>query len=119
MKPFDLERAKAGHPVCTNKGESVRILCFDREGTKPILSLAKDVERGREVIHSFYLDGNYYKDEKEYLRLCMAPVKREGWVNVYEDGYTSGKVSATKEEALKKAKGSPRYVDTVRIEWEE
>ena len=29
MKPFDLEKAKAGSPVCTRSGEKVRIICFD------------------------------------------------------------------------------------------
>lgn len=32
MKEFDLEKAKAGHPVCTRDGHEARILCFDREG---------------------------------------------------------------------------------------
>ena len=30
MKPFDLEAAKAGKPVCTRDGRKARINCFDR-----------------------------------------------------------------------------------------
>ena len=30
LKPFDLEAAKAGKPVCTRDGRKVRIICFDR-----------------------------------------------------------------------------------------
>lgn len=30
LKPFDLEAAKAGKPVCTRDGRKARILCFDR-----------------------------------------------------------------------------------------
>lgn len=30
MKPFDLEAAKAGEPVCTREGRKARIICFDR-----------------------------------------------------------------------------------------
>lgn len=30
LRPFDLEAAKAGKPVCTRDGRKVRIICFDR-----------------------------------------------------------------------------------------
>lgn len=29
LKPFDLETAKAGKPVCTRDGRKARIICFD------------------------------------------------------------------------------------------
>lgn len=32
FKPFDLEAAKAGKPVCTRDGRKVRIISFDRHG---------------------------------------------------------------------------------------
>lgn len=41
MKEFDLEKAKAGHPVCTRDGKEARILCFDRIGHRPIVALVK------------------------------------------------------------------------------
>ena len=28
-KPFNLEEAKAGRPVCTRNGQEVRIICFN------------------------------------------------------------------------------------------
>lgn len=41
MKPFDLEKAKAGHPVCTVGGLPARIICFDRQNEHncPIVAL--------------------------------------------------------------------------------
>jgi hypothetical protein len=39
MKEFDLELAKAGHPVCTRDGKPVRIVCFDAKGDYPIVGL--------------------------------------------------------------------------------
>ena len=30
LKPFDIEAAKSGKPVCTRDGRKVRIICFDR-----------------------------------------------------------------------------------------
>ncbi len=44
MKEFDLEKAKAGHPVCTRDGRETRILCFDRKGGSPIVVLVKDAD---------------------------------------------------------------------------
>lgn len=45
MKPFNLEEAKAGRPVCTRKGLPVRILCTDRiGGITPIIGLVKKDE---------------------------------------------------------------------------
>ena len=41
MKEFDLEKAKAGHPVCTRDGHEARILCFDRIEHHPIVGLVK------------------------------------------------------------------------------
>lgn len=29
MKPFDIELAKQGKPVCTRDGRPVKILCYD------------------------------------------------------------------------------------------
>lgn len=37
MKEFDLEKAKAGHPVCTRNGNKARIICFDRKTTTVLL----------------------------------------------------------------------------------
>lgn len=44
MKEFDLEKAKAGHLVCTRDGHEARILCFDRKGHHFIVVLVKDAD---------------------------------------------------------------------------
>jgi hypothetical protein len=46
IKPFDLEAAKNGAPVCTRDGRDVRIVCFDTKGTYPITYLM--LENGAE-----------------------------------------------------------------------
>lgn len=39
FKPFDLEQAKAGKPVCTRDGRKARIICFDlKNGNHPIVA---------------------------------------------------------------------------------
>jgi hypothetical protein len=39
MKPFDLELAKKGYPVCSRRGEDVRIICWDASEYHPIIGL--------------------------------------------------------------------------------
>ena len=65
MKPFNLEKAKAGNPVCTIRGEPVRIVCFDRKCKNyPILAL---IDRsGFEVIADYTSSGYFYYSYSEY-----------------------------------------------------
>jgi hypothetical protein len=61
MKEFDLELAKAGHPVCTRDGKPARIICFDVKGTDyPIVAaiMAGDVE----YINQYPNSGKYCAD---------------------------------------------------------
>ena len=48
LKPFNLEAAKSGKPVCTRDGRKARIICFDAEGNKPLIVLSKI--NGQEII---------------------------------------------------------------------
>ena len=62
MKPFDIELAKAGYPVCTRDGRPVRILCFDRKSVDGYSILAL-VDEG-----VFTDDGNvWHKIGIDYL----------------------------------------------------
>lgn len=124
LKPFDLQKAKLGKPVCTRDGRKARIICFDRRlfyknVSYPILALVEcsdgedDVcgynEKGKVLIE----DGAEYKDD-----LMMLPEKKEGWVNVYKGGLLDTKSYPTQKEAFDKS--CPEgYVDTVKICWEE
>ena len=89
MKEFDLEKAKAGAPVCTRDGRPARIICWDyqeygkQEADEkfPIIALVKE-DKG-ERAYTYRESGKckiYKKDE-----LMMAPVKHEGWVHVNKD----------------------------------
>lgn len=132
LKPFDLEAAKAGKPVCTRDGRKVRIISFDRKFlfkgvSYPIIALVEDTAK-EETIYGYNEKGKViiendtpYKDD-----LMMLPQKKEGWVNVYkshERGNTISFIVAsiypTKEEAKKSYVVEFDYVDTVKIEWEE
>ena len=130
LKPFSLEAAKSGKPVCTRDGRKARIICFDRKlfyrkVSYPILALVErsdgedDVcgynEKGKVLIE----DGAEYKDD-----LMMLPEKKEGWVNVYMEETNNNErlieqvIYKTRKDAFDNA--CPRgYKATVKIEWEE
>ena len=51
MKPFDLELAKKGHPVCTRDGRDARIICYDaKTGEYPIIALVYYAENGLSLL---------------------------------------------------------------------
>ncbi len=127
MKPFDLELAKQGKPVCNGYGMDVRILCYDLKDDKyPIAGAITDPETNRETLQKYTLDGYVIGDgANNNGDLFMKPEKKEGWINVfinasYFGSKTAGTIYPTKEEALKDVDTkSPHYIDTVKIEWEE
>lgn len=45
-KPFDLEQAKAGKPVCTRDGRKARIICFNAKTLcdYPIIALVENAD---------------------------------------------------------------------------
>ena len=53
LKPFDLEAAKLGKPVCTRDGRKARIICFDAKGDKPIIALVEAKGNKDALIESF------------------------------------------------------------------
>lgn len=123
LKPFDLEAAKAGKPVCTRDGRKVRIICFDAKCNKPIVALIYDCNK--ETVLQYLENGRFFVDQIDKYDLMMFPQKKEGWVNVYKS-YNVGKkipcmasIYPTKEEAKKSSVVGFDYVDTVKIEWEE
>ena len=84
FKPFNLEAAKAGEPVCTRDGREVRIICFDRIGNLSIIALVKN--RESETVYYYYNNGKDNKEdiEKDY-DLLMKPIIKTGWINVHKN----------------------------------
>ncbi len=128
MKPFDLDKAKAGAPVITRDGRKARILSFDLcNRYYPLVAAFKDSD-GDEGVDSLTNEGKCLADKDSANDLFMAPVKREGWLNLYPAlnaetlAEPSFAVYATKEQADQLAEGqrtvNPR-IACVRIEWEE
>lgn len=129
MKEFDIEKAKAGAPVCTRDGRPVRIICWDfqeygqQEADEkfPIIALVKEDKGERAYV---YRESGKCKINKND-ELMMAPVKREGWINVYrpsnEGKYIVSGVAYETESEAKEAGLNKKitYITTIKIEWEE
>ena len=120
LKPFNLEEAKQGKPVCTRDGRKARIICFDRDWDMHIVALVSDPLG--ESVHYYLSNGkvDFYKQNDEDL--MMLPEKKEGWVNVYkkeQNRYVKG-IFPSREIALNSiSEKSREYIATIKITWEE
>lgn len=124
LKPFDLEAAKAGKPVCTRDGRKARIICFDakRKDGKNIMALIPSKEYpGFEDLVAYPNNGNYHGGHENDGDLMMLPQKKEGWVRIYKSAsnvyYLSSNIYKTEEEA--KHSSDCCYVGASKISWEE
>ena len=85
LKPFDIQKAREGKPVCTRDGRKARIICFDYKGDSnayPILALISTSNlRGvpSEIIAKYTEDGRYakYNNVENNEDLMMLPEKKE------------------------------------------
>ena len=115
LKPFNLETAKQGKPVCTRDGRKARIICFDMNSfNNHIIVALITEENGTETIYSYTSDGKW-KETKTENDLMMLPEKKEEWINIYEDMV----MYASEEEAKMGIATERNYIATVKVEWEE
>lgn len=121
LKPFSLELAKQGKPVCTRDGRKARIICFDAKGEKPIIALIAN--GNSEDVNYYYITGKVrFLDKEDENDLMMLPEKKEGWINIYrnEKGeYWSGQMLFSTKKDATDAHDHAQYVTTVKVEWEE
>lgn len=125
MKPFNLEDAKKGCPVCTRDGRKVRIVCFDyKNDGYPIIALVET--NGSESIFSCTTKGEYVAGcSDNNTDLMMAGEKKEGWINIYGAEYSKhirklgNSIYPNEQDAIKEGKTYRNYITTIKIEWEE
>lgn len=132
MKPFNLKEylKNPSREVVTRDGKPVRIICTDAvRKTHPIVALVKS--GNEDLVQCYMPNGKLYKNTESTVDLFFAPIKCEGWVNLY-DTRINGKrcmssIFDTKEEAVKniglidtgRFDLFPDYISTIHIEWEE
>jgi hypothetical protein len=105
MKPFDLERAKAGDPITTKDGAAVHFVGTTKTGT-PVVERAEYVEVWLPAF------------------LCMAPKATTYYVNVYrsivDDQLSIGCILHTSEaDAAAVSSDDATYIKTISFEVDE
>lgn len=120
LKPFDLEAAKAGKPVCTRDGRKARIICFDakRKDGKNIMALIPSKEYPEfEDLVAYPNNGNYHGGHENDGDLMMLHQKKEGWINLCKNNHGDTSVVGVfpnREEAVSNC--PPTYLSTIKIE---
>ena len=111
LKPFSLEAAKAGKPVCTRDGRKARIICFDlkNEDKTIVAAVGNDCF---ENLFCYTENGKLTNGIESDKDLMMLPEKKEGWVNLPKDTVYFDKKEIAERNCLQ------NYF-TVKIEWEE
>ena len=128
-KPFNIDQARAGHPVCTRDLRPARIVCdnmSDGISKDNILALVSETD-GSETAYAYNRDGTFMGAGEQYrLDLQLATVKKTGWINIYRDSVLNTTMAEeyiydTEKEAKRHDSNDPsvEILDTVKIEWEE
>ena len=122
MKEFNLNEylKDLSQKVVTKDGRKVRIICTNAKNEFPIIALITNDDK--EVLMDYNNNGKVSPDEMTDLDLFFAPIKREGWVNIFKDEelpFINGDIYKSEKEAKEEAEGELDYITSIKIEWEE
>ena len=128
MKPFDLKLyiSNPNLEIITREGNPAKIIYTNRKGynVKPVVALIT-IPNGTEVIKTYWENGietQGYTDNPNDL--FFKPVKRIGWINIYNipnSSYNniSSNIYSDKESAEKWAIKDDSYIGAIQIEFED
>ena len=122
MEQFSVEKylKNPDRHIVTRDGKDAKIICTDAKGNFPIIALV-ETYNGNETVLRLKENGRFYNDTENSRDLFFAPIKKEGWVNMYKTRSGSvqiGQIYSSKEEAEMGRKDA-NYISTAKIEWEE
>ena len=119
LKPFSLELAKQDKPVCTRDGRKARIICFDLKNDEyPIIAAVEN--DSSETLFSYTTNGEIADGIESDKDLMMCPMKRTGYINIYDNNRVCKQIFETEGKAKIAGNSTPdKYVQTIKIEWEE
>ena len=124
MKEFNLDEylKNPSQKIVTRDGREVRIICTDMKSRYKIVGLVYDKKDDTESVEIFQENGTLFNHMTSNYDLFFAPIKKEGWINVYfsidKGKYVGEEIYNSKEEAIKNSKYRI-YIATIKIEWEE
>jgi len=81
MKPFCLDKALSGSPVCTRDGREVTEIHYFKTAidSYPVVAVAD------ECLNSYTMDGKKHESSESTFDLFLAPTKKTYWVNLYKN----------------------------------
>jgi hypothetical protein len=126
LKPFDLEKAKNGHPVVYLTRSEERYpakLIYSEFENGDLVFVVKFYEGAESVLISD--TSGYIKSA--YGKLMMVSVKKKMWVNIYKDAegsyYVDGLTFDSEDKGIEMGSavyaGGYTYIQTIPIEIEE
>jgi len=122
-KPFDLDKARAGHPLVARNGSLGKFIAYIPECKQGYRVLALIAGHDEPTMH--YDDGSVWGEEGNPSEhdLFLLGRTREGWININQvHNDPSEHLHATgvyaSQEAANKAENNNR-IACVRVEWEE
>lgn len=122
MKKFNLELAKANHPVQTKDGRHSRIVCYDVKGEEHsrLLVLVSN-EKVDYEFHIYCDSKGICSESNPDLDLVMVELKKECWVNVYKNnvGTICSQIFGSESDAEAAKSTYSEFLTTKKIEWEE
>ena len=123
MKEFDLDEyfKNPSQKVITKDGKSVRIICTDAKQDYPVIGLLSLDDKSETTVY-YKKNGRWLADNQDEWDLFFAPIKREGWINIFKDEdlpFINGDIYENKNKAEEDAIGEPDFIATIKIEWEE
>lgn len=123
MKPFNLEEAKAGKPVCTRDGRAARIISDDLQGEHPFAFAIATRDGMGEKVRTYNHSGEYYDSEESKHDLFMAHVTKTVWVNLYRrrdlSVYAGSATYPYEQDAKAASNYAHCYIGTFPITYEE
>ena len=126
MKEFNLDEylKNPSQKVVTRDGREVRIICTDMKSRYKIVGLVYDKKDDTESVEIFQENGTLFNHTTSNYDLFFAPVKKEGWVNLFKDKeinypYIPGIIHDSEEDAKEAIKDDPDFITSIKIEWEE
>ena len=122
MEQFSVEKylENPNHKIVTRDGKDAKIICTNAKGNFPIIALV-ETYNGNETVLRLKENGRFYNDTENSSDLFFAPIKKEGWVNMYKTrsgAVQIGQIYSSKKEAEMGRKDA-NYISTAKIEWEE
>ena len=123
MKPFNINLAKAKHPIQTRDGRPVRIICYDVKN--PDYDIVALVNHGDnyELVKTYKSDGRSSTGmSNSSYDLFMVSTEYVKYVNIYNlHGlrWTNGQIFDTIEEAKSNILNEAEYIETATLKWHE